>query len=78
MAIKTLISSKEARKNFTMEVDIMTTLKHKGITTLLGICVEDDNLISVYDFLPTGNLEENLQSKSFEHQTLFHPNIMFG
>ncbi|XP_022898770.1 probable receptor-like serine/threonine-protein kinase At5g57670 isoform X2 [Olea europaea var. sylvestris] len=61
VAIKTLISSKEARKNFTMEVDIMTTLKHKGITTLLGICVEDDNLISVYDFLPTGNLEENLQ-----------------
>ncbi|CAI9781996.1 unnamed protein product [Fraxinus pennsylvanica] len=61
VAVKTLISSKEARKNFAMEVDIMTTLKHKSITPLLGICVEDDHLISVYDFLSTGNLEENLQ-----------------
>ncbi|KAL2512473.1 Protein kinase protein with adenine nucleotide alpha hydrolase-like domain [Abeliophyllum distichum] len=60
VAVKTLKSSKEAWKNFTLEVDIMTTLKHKRITPLLGICVEDDHLISVHDFLTKGNLEENL------------------
>ncbi|XP_028083739.1 probable receptor-like protein kinase At1g80640 isoform X1 [Camellia sinensis] len=40
--------------------NFMSSLKHKNITPLLGICVEDNELISVYDFLSGGNLEENL------------------
>ncbi|GMP37517.1 hypothetical protein CsSME_00009153 [Camellia sinensis var. sinensis] len=64
VAVKVLKSSKEAWKDFTQEVDIMSSLKHKNITPLLGICVEDNELISVYDFLSGGNLEENLHGKS--------------
>ncbi|THG00787.1 hypothetical protein TEA_000476 [Camellia sinensis var. sinensis] len=64
VAVKVLKSSKEAWKDFTQEVDIMSSLKHKNITPLLGICVEDNELISVYDFLSGGNLEENLHGNS--------------
>ncbi|KAL7156426.1 hypothetical protein ABFS83_02G008200 [Erythranthe nasuta] len=63
VAVKVMESSKEAWKDFIQEVDIMTTLKHKRISPLLGICVEDNYLISVYDFMSKGNLEENLHGK---------------
>ncbi|CAI9769804.1 unnamed protein product [Fraxinus pennsylvanica] len=70
VAIKILRSSKEAWKDFMLEVDIMTTLKHKRIAPLLGICVERTNLISVYDFLSKGNLEENLHGNRKENVVL--------
>lgn len=61
VAIKVLQSSEKAWKDFILEFDIMTTVKHERITPLLGICVESSsNLISVYDLLSKGNLEENL------------------
>ncbi|GLT55422.1 hypothetical protein SLA2020_285430 [Shorea laevis] len=41
-------------------MNIISTLKHKHIATLIGVCVEDNFLISVYDFFPMGSLEENL------------------
>ncbi|XP_022860255.1 probable receptor-like serine/threonine-protein kinase At5g57670 isoform X1 [Olea europaea var. sylvestris] len=70
VAIKILRSTKEAWKDFILEVDIMTTLKHKRIAHLLGICVEHTNLISVYDFLSKGNLEENLHCNRKEKSVL--------
>lgn len=49
----------------------MTTLKHKRIAPLLGICIEDNDLMSVYDFMPKGNLEENLRGKLDKNQEFF-------
>ncbi|XP_073313676.1 protein kinase STUNTED-like [Primulina huaijiensis] len=61
VAIKVLQSSEEAWKDFIQEFAIMTTVKHERITPLLGICVESSsNLVSVYDLLSKGNLEDNL------------------
>ncbi|KAG5547728.1 hypothetical protein RHGRI_013426 [Rhododendron griersonianum] len=70
VAVKVLKSSKESWKDFTREVDVMTSLSHKNITPLIGICVEDNALISVYDLLPKGNLEENLHGNSKEKSVL--------
>ncbi|KAF5945938.1 hypothetical protein HYC85_016166 [Camellia sinensis] len=82
VAVKVLKSSKEACKDFTQEVDVMSSLKHENITPLLGICVEDNELISVYDFLSGGNLEENLHDLSeldrFWVWIVFMTNIGFG
>ncbi|CAI9104752.1 OLC1v1003500C5 [Oldenlandia corymbosa var. corymbosa] len=64
VAIKVMNSSKKAWKEFTLEIDIMTTLKHKNITRLLGICLADEHLISVHDFLPKGSLEDNLHGNN--------------
>ncbi|XP_031130555.1 uncharacterized protein LOC116032220 isoform X2 [Ipomoea triloba] len=64
VAVKILKSSKKAWKDFMQEVDIMTSVKHKNIAPLLGICIEDSSdLVSVYNFLSKGNLEENLHGK---------------
>ncbi|ESW03706.1 hypothetical protein PHAVU_011G035600 [Phaseolus vulgaris] len=64
VAVKVLHSSKEAWKDFALEVEIISPLRHKNITPLLGICTENNTLISVYDYLPQGSLEENLHGKS--------------
>jgi len=63
VAVKVLHSSKEAWKDFALEVEIISPLRHKNITPLLGICTENNTLISVYDYLPQGSLEENLHGK---------------
>ncbi|XP_059460874.1 protein kinase STUNTED-like [Corylus avellana] len=60
VAVKILKSYKEAWIDFYSEMNVISTLKHKHITSLIGVCVEDNFLISVYDFFPMGSLEENL------------------
>ncbi|XP_047318281.1 protein kinase STUNTED [Impatiens glandulifera] len=63
VAVKVMKSTKESWKDFSLEIDVMISVKHKSIMPLLGICIAEDNLISVYDFLSKGNLEENLHGK---------------
>lgn len=43
VAVKVLKSSKEACKDFTQEVDIMSSLKHKNITPCLGFVLKTMN-----------------------------------
>ncbi|KAI5387992.1 protein kinase STUNTED isoform X1 [Lathyrus oleraceus] len=65
IAVKVLRSSKEAWKDFSFEMEIISPLKHKNIAQLLGVCIEDNNtLISVYDYFPKGSLEENLHGNN--------------
>uniref|UniRef100_A0A2N9IRX2 Protein kinase domain-containing protein n=1 Tax=Fagus sylvatica TaxID=28930 RepID=A0A2N9IRX2_FAGSY len=70
VAVKIMKSTKEAWKDFALEVDIISSLKHKHITPLLGVCIEDNTLISVYDFLPIGSLEENLRGNNKDKSVL--------
>ncbi|KAE8718635.1 NAD(P)H-quinone oxidoreductase subunit M [Hibiscus syriacus] len=60
LAVKILKPSDEVLKEFVLEIEIITTLHHKNIISLLGFCYEDNNLLLVYDFLSRGSLEENL------------------
>ncbi|KAF6170724.1 hypothetical protein GIB67_015676 [Kingdonia uniflora] len=64
VAVKILKLSKEAWKEFILEIDIISSLQHKHITPLIGVCLDDSDLILVYDFLSKGSLEENLQGRS--------------
>lgn len=70
VAVKLLKSSREAWKDFSQEVDIITSLNHDNITPLLGLCVEENNLISVYDYMARGNLEENLHGTNKDQSLL--------
>lgn len=63
VAVKVLQTSKEAWKEFALEMEITSSSRHKNIAPLLGICTENNTLISVYDYLPQGTLEENLHGK---------------
>lgn len=60
LAVKILKPSDDVLKEFLLEIEIITTLHHKNIISLLGFCFEDANLLLVYDFLSRGSLEENL------------------
>lgn len=62
--------TKQTQKNFKLEVSIMSSIKHKNIIPLLGVCVEDNELISVYDCLRKGSLEENLHGNNGEKSLL--------
>ncbi|KAI9128233.1 hypothetical protein K1719_001226 [Acacia pycnantha] len=64
IAVKVLQSSKVACKDFAQEVEIISSLKHKYITPLLGICISENALISVYEFFPKGSLGENLHGEN--------------
>ncbi|RZB74060.1 putative proline-rich receptor-like protein kinase PERK11 isoform E [Glycine soja] len=70
IAVKVMQSSKEAWKDFALEVEIISSLEHKSIAPLLGICIENNTLISVYDYFPNGSLEENLHGKNKDESIL--------
>ncbi|CAH8391855.1 unnamed protein product [Eruca vesicaria subsp. sativa] len=64
VAVKILKSSgKEAVKDFIEEVRIISSLSHQNISPLIGICVQYNDLISVYNLSSKGSLEEALQGK---------------
>lgn len=60
LAVKIIKPSEDMQKEFVLEIEIINTLHHKNIISLLGFCYEDGNLLLVYDFLSRGSLEENL------------------
>ncbi|XVE93853.1 hypothetical protein REPUB_Repub01dG0230600 [Reevesia pubescens] len=64
VAVKILKLSKEACKDFANEIEIISSLKHKHIMPLVGVCIKDYDLISVYDFSSKGSLEEILHGKN--------------
>lgn len=77
VAIKVLKSTtKRVQKDFNLEISIMSSIKHKNILPLLGVCVEDNELISVYDFLHRGSLEENLNGNN-EEKSLLSSKVRF-
>lgn len=60
LAVKILKSSEDAVKEFCLEIDIISSLHHSNIISLLGFCFEENKLILVHDFVLKGSLEENL------------------
>lgn len=63
VAIKVSKFSEKSSRDFLLEVDIITRLQHKRVVSLIGICIENNNPISVYSFFSRGSLEENLHGK---------------
>ncbi|KAK4572685.1 hypothetical protein RGQ29_030922, partial [Quercus rubra] len=59
LAVKILKPSEDALR-VCLGNEIITTLHHKNIISLVGFCFEDGNLLLVYEFLSRGSLEENL------------------
>ncbi|OIW14507.1 hypothetical protein TanjilG_12100 [Lupinus angustifolius] len=60
LAVKILEPFDNVLNEFLVEIEIITTLNHKNVISLLGFCFEKGNLLLVYDFLSRGSLEENL------------------
>lgn len=67
LAVKILKPSEDSLKEFVLEIEIITTLHHKNIMSLFGFCFEDNYLLLVYDFIPRGSLEDNLNGEKRDH-----------
>ncbi|KAK4754614.1 hypothetical protein SAY87_002718 [Trapa incisa] len=66
VAVKVLKLTEGSRKDFALEMEIVASLNHRFIVPLHGICVGQDSLLSVYDFLSKGSLEDNLHVSTGE------------
>ncbi|XP_023511427.1 brassinosteroid LRR receptor kinase BRI1-like [Cucurbita pepo subsp. pepo] len=60
VAVKILKPSEDVLNEFSVEIEIITSLSHKNIISLLGFCFEDSKFLLVYDFLSRGCLEDIL------------------
>ncbi|KAG5381167.1 hypothetical protein IGI04_029009 [Brassica rapa subsp. trilocularis] len=60
VAVKILKQTEDILSDFVAEIEIIITLHHKNVISLIGFCFEDNKLLLVYNYLSRGSLEENL------------------
>ncbi|XP_062203560.1 serine/threonine-protein kinase PBL34-like [Phragmites australis] len=65
IAVKTLNhDGLQGHKEWVAEVDFLGNLHHPHLVKLVGYCIEDDQRLLVYEFMPRGSLENHLFRKS--------------
>uniref|UniRef100_UPI00398E7098 discoidin domain-containing receptor 2 isoform X2 n=1 Tax=Pristiophorus japonicus TaxID=55135 RepID=UPI00398E7098 len=77
VAVKMLRSdaTTNARNNFLKEVKIMSRLKHPNIIRLLGVCIRDDPLCMVTEYMENGDLNQFLSQRELENHFTLANNI---
>ncbi|KAF6155699.1 hypothetical protein GIB67_007136, partial [Kingdonia uniflora] len=64
VAVKTLNhDGLQGHKEWMAEVNYLGDLLHPNLVKLIGYCIEDDQRLLVYDFMPRGSLENHLFRK---------------
>ena len=67
VAVKCLAEKGERfEKTFLAELVAVAHLRHRNLVRLRGWCVNDDQLLLVYDYMPNGNLATLLQEASHQ------------
>ena len=66
VAVKQLNSgSVQGEKEFLAEVNIISSIHHKNLVSLVGYCIYDAHRMLVYEFVPNKTLDFHLHGKSF-------------
>jgi serine/threonine protein kinase len=53
-------SQEVIEKEFWSELNTISRLHHRNLVALLGFCVEDDDLLLVYEYMANGSLDQHL------------------
>ncbi|MCH82864.1 putative receptor protein kinase TMK1-like, partial [Trifolium medium] len=53
-------SSKKKIVDFQAEIDVLSKVRHQNLVSLLGYCIEDNEWLLVYEYLPLGTLSSHL------------------
>ncbi|KAL6513859.1 Serine/threonine-protein kinase pbl34 [Orobanche hederae] len=65
VAVKTLNhDGVQGHREWLAEVKLLGDLVHPNLVKLIGYCIEDDQRLLVYDFMPRGSLENHLFRRS--------------
>ncbi|KAM3293673.1 hypothetical protein ACQJBY_036923 [Aegilops geniculata] len=63
LAVKILKYSDEVLKEFTSEIEIVSSLSHENIISITGFSFKNNDLLLVYEYLRRGSLEEILHGE---------------
>ncbi|CAM0874722.1 unnamed protein product [Alopecurus aequalis] len=63
LAVKILKCSDEVLNEFISEIEIVSSLIHKSIISIIGFSFKDNDLLLVYEYLQRGSLEEILHGE---------------
>ncbi|PKU61836.1 probable serine/threonine-protein kinase PIX7 [Dendrobium catenatum] len=55
----------QGHREWVAEIDFLGQLHHPNLVKLIGSCIEDDQRLLVYEFMPRGSLENHLFRRSF-------------
>lgn len=66
VAVKQLSSrSRQGNREFLTEIGVISCLQHPNLVKLYGCCVEEDQLLLVYEYLENNSLANALFGESF-------------
>ncbi|KAJ4821280.1 Leucine-rich repeat protein kinase family protein [Rhynchospora pubera] len=60
VAVAVKESSKTSRKEFQIEIEVLSRIHHKNIQKFLGFCFEQEKKLIVYEYITKGNLRDNI------------------
>ncbi|KAI9169245.1 hypothetical protein LWI28_009488 [Acer negundo] len=79
VAVKTLNhDGLQGHKEWLAEVNFLGDLVHPNLVKLIGYCIEDDQRLLVYEFMPRGSLENHLFRRSLPLPWSIRMKIAFG
>ncbi|KAJ7526382.1 hypothetical protein O6H91_16G004300 [Diphasiastrum complanatum] len=58
--METAVASSKGLKEFQAEIDVLTKVRHKHLVALLGYCIECNEKLLVYEYMPQGTLSQHL------------------
>lgn len=62
----------QGTREFFAEVMVLSLAQHPNLVNLIGYCVEDEQRVLVYEFMPNGSLEDHLFGKDCDLLMLYH------